>query len=293
MKTKGRFGAGGLALGAGLLFATFGSCGGEDGDVTSAPCEFNDGEPNNDPGRATFTMAGAAFDGCLSSTDVDHLTLGGPGDPAGGYIEATITPAGGGRVQVRVLDGDGGELGTFVGDGPDAPLSFFVAVAPGRDARIAIFDDGAAAAPYTYQVTSNYVPIPDSYEPNDSADAATVMTSGSTIEAFMFAGAYDPPTAFDDHYRFSAVADGVTIKLEEVPTNTAARIFLFRPDGSEVARVSSGQRGGPLTLVTPMPLGGGDHLIRVSLWAETPPSVGQGAVPDHFTRRYRLTVTQP
>jgi hypothetical protein len=295
MRTIGRIAAGKLAVGVGLgvALAGFAGCGGDGGNVVSAPCEFNDGEPNNAPGQATFTMAGAGFDGCLSSTDVDHLTLGAPADPAGGYVQATITPSGGARVQVRVLDADGNELGTFTGDAPDAPLSFFVAVAPGRDPKIAVSDDGAATAPYTYQLISSYVPVPDSYEPNDSAEAATSMTSGSTIEAFMFAGASDAPAAYEDHYRFSAIPEGVTIKLEDVPTNTAARVFLFRPDGSEVARVSSGQRGGALTMVTPVPLAAGDHLIRISLWDEPPAAVGQGTVPDHFTRRYRLTVMQP
>ena len=71
----------------------------------------------------------------------------------------------------------------------------------------------------------------------------------------------------------------MAIRLDDVPSNLAARVFVFRTDGSEVARVSSGVRGGALILNPPTVVTAEDFIVRVSLW-DTPPAgvgVGRGA----------------
>ena len=70
-------------------------------------------------------------------------------------------------------------------------------------------------------------------------------------------------------------------------------MFLLRADGSEVARVSSGLRGGPLALTAPAVTDAAEFVVRVSLWDEPPPAVGAGTeLPASFTQAYRLTVAQ-
>jgi hypothetical protein len=207
-------------------------------------------------------------------------------------VRGTITNVGAGTVRVVMYDGAGAtELGALSSDGPGAALSFFFAISPAHDAHIAITDGGGAAAPYSYELTTSYEPVSDAFEPNDAEQAAAPMSAGTPLQAYLFAGTGEPPAAFDDYYRFTSPGGPVTINLDDVPTNLAARVFLFRADGSEVARVSSGQRGGALAMQPAMPLAAADHLIRVSLWADAPASFGPGTtMPEHFTRPYRLTV---
>ena len=73
----------------------------------------------------------------------------------------------------------------------------------------------------------------------------------------------------------------------------AARLFLFRTDGSEVARVSTGLRGGALAMTPPAVTDAAEFIVRVALWAEAPAAVGVGTeLPVNFTQPYRLTVSQ-
>ncbi len=271
-------------------------CGGGGDGMPTASCGFADGEPNNEAASATEYALGSVQQGCLSaSTDVDHFLVGAPGDQTGGIVRATIDNVGAGTVRVAVYDAAGGkELGAFVADAPGAPVSFFFAISPGGGARIAVTDAGGATSPYSYDLTSSYAPVPDSFEPNDAQQAAAPMTAGTSLEGYLFAGTGEPSAAYDDYYRFPATAGSVKVSLEDLPTDIAARVFLLTADGSELARVSTGQKGGVLAMQPPMPLATADYVIHVSLWADAPVSFGQGeAMPEHFTRPYRLTVTQP
>ena len=270
-------------------------CGASDGPAAEA-CGFPDGEPNNDAAHAMPQELGATLDGCLTAGDTDHFALRAPSDALGGYVQGAITDASG-TVRVTVLDEAGSkELASFVAPGPGEPVSFFVAMAPGVDARISVKDEGGAPAPYTYKLATTYTAVADTYEPNDTQSAAAPIELG-TATAYLFAArreAKDDPAAYEDWYRFTAVADTTTVRMEDVPTDVAARMFLLRRDGSEVARVSSGIKGGALTMRPTLPLDAGDHFIRVTTWADSPAAMGEGTdMPDHFTRPYRLTVEQP
>jgi hypothetical protein len=248
---------------------------------------------------AAMAVSLAACGGDEAQTDGAGIeTIQSPDDQTGGYLQATVTPATG-TVRVTIYDGAGqAELATFVGDAPGAALSFYWASAPGQQTRIGIRDDGGGGgAPLTYELTSGYTQVADPYEPNDAMDTAAPMPEGGQMSAYLFAGRHDAandPTAYDDYYRFAAQPGAVSIRLDDVPANVAGRLFLFRTDGSEVARVSSGVRGGALALNTPAMEGGAELVVRVSLWAEAPAAIGAGPeLPASFTQPYRLTVSQP
>jgi hypothetical protein len=283
-----------LALAFGIGGA---GCGGTSaGPAPISACGFPDGEPNDDASRATPHDLGTMFDGCLAAGDADHFALRAPDDRAGGYIQGSITGAAG-VVRVTVYDQAGGtELASFVAPGPEAPVTFFLAVSPSADARIAVRDAGGAASPYPYQLATAYTPLADPYEPNESRETAAEIGPGDSM-AYLFAvrrDAGDDPIAYDDWYYFEATADTVSIRMQDVPTDVAARLFLHRADGSEVARVASGIVGGALTMRPPLPLEAGMYFLRVSPWAGAPAAMGEGAaMPDHFTRPYRLTLEQP
>jgi hypothetical protein len=202
-----------------------------------------------------------------------------------------------GTVRATIYDGRGGpELASFVADAPGAALSFWWTSAPGQTTRIALRDD--AGGPYSYELTSNYVQVADAFEPNDAMDAAAAMPTDGQMSAFLFAGRIGgagDAGAYDDHYRFAAQPGALSIHLDDVPADLAARLFLFRPDGTEVARVANGMRGAALALNVPATAvtDATDFIVRVSLWDEAPAAAGAGTeLPPSFTQPYRLTVSQ-
>ena len=243
-------------------------------------------------------VLGSEVAGCMGAkADVRVYHVSAPGDGVGGYLHASVSGAGAAAVRLTAYDGKGtAELARFESEGPGAAATFFLAVAPGQDYRVAVANDGAFAEPYTYTLATTYTPVPDSSEPNDTLGAATPLTVGAPLQAYLFAGrhgAEDDPAAYDDYYRFSAVGS-VTIRIEDVPSDVAPRLTLYGSDGNEAARVATGIRGGTLVLKALMLPGPGDPVVRVAPWSDAPQSMGRGpAMPDHFTRPYKLTVTQP
>jgi hypothetical protein len=217
-----------------------------------------------------------------------------PSDSTGGYVLATI-PAGTGTPRATLYDATSQtQLASFVAPAPGAALTFWWTTAPAQTTRIALRDDAGSAI--QYDLTPTYTPVADTFEPNDAMDTATPMPADGQMSAFLFAGHHDgtsDPSAFDDYYRFTAQPGALTIHLDDVPADLAARLFLFRADGSEVARVSNGMRGVALALTPPAMTDTADLIVRVSLWDETPPAAGAGPdLPPSFTHPYRLSVSQ-
>ena len=218
-----------------------------------------------------------------------------PADSTGGYVLATVAP-GMGMPRATIFDGTGQtQLATFVADAPGAGLSFWFTTAPGQTTQVSLRDDGGGD--FKYQLATSYTPVADAFEPNDAMDAATPMPDGGQMTAFLFAGRRDgasDPAAYDDYYRFTAQPGALSIRVDDVPADLAARVFLLRADGSEVARVSNGMRGVALALTPPEVTGAADFVVRVSLWDEAPAAAGAGTeLPASLTQPYRLTVSQP
>jgi hypothetical protein len=241
-------------------------------------------------GAAAAVLSLAGCGGGAPAAAGDLMTIPSPEDGTGGYVLATVAP-GMGTVRATIYDEAGQtELASFVADAPGAALSFWWTSAPGQQTRIALRDDGGA--PYTYELTSNYTQVADTYEPNDVMAAAAPMPEGGQMSGYLFAGRHDP-AAFDDYYRFAAQPGALSIQLDDVPADLAARLFLFRADGSEVARVSNGMRGAALVLNPPAVTDAADFIVRVGLWDEAPAAAGAGTeLPASFSQPYRLTVSQ-
>jgi hypothetical protein len=297
--------AGALAAGA-LAAAALPGCGGDEGGGEEmSACGFSEPAGNHDFGRAAAYDLGGERMGCLAATGgagagTDFYAFDAPGDAAGGYVQLQVDAAGAGKLRAIVYGDDAGaELGRATAADAATPLDLVVAVAPGARYRLAVEDDsGAVAAPYAYRLGSRFAPVPDAFEPNDAPDSAALIGVGTPVDAFLFAGpraAAEPLATLDDNYRVAMTGDQmITVRLEALPANVAARLFLFAPDGSETARVASGHRGEMLVMQPPLPAVWGDYIVRVSLWADPPPAVTAGTTPPpSFTQPYRLLVTQP
>jgi hypothetical protein len=245
--------------------------------------------------RVGVLLSLAGCGGSSATPAADSMPIQSPDDGTGGYIVATVA-AGMGTTRATIYDGAGNtQLASFVADGPGAPLSFWWTGAPGQTTRIALLDE--TGAPCTAcQLTSSYTQVADTFEPNDFMDAAALMPADGQMSAFLFAGRRDAtadPAAYDDYYRFTAQPGALSIHLDDVPADLAARLFLFRADGTEVARVSNGMRGAALSLTPPALTDAAEFVVRVSLWDEAPAATGAGTdLPASFTQPYRLTVSQ-
>jgi len=265
---------------------------------TSGPLAPRSGERVRVRGR-TYAISVAAVllslsaCGTNSSGGADATPFQSPDDHTGGYIVATV-PAGMGTPRATIYDASGAQLGSFVADAPGAALSVWWTTAPNQTTKIAVRDD--AGSDTKYDLTPNYTQVADTFEPNDAMDAATPMPADGQMSAFLFAGqrsGKNDPATYDDYFRFTAQPGALSIHLDDVPTDLAARLFLLRADGSEVARVASGLRGAPLALDPPALTDAAEFVVRVSLWDEAPAAAGAGTeVPASFTQPYRLTVSQ-
>ena len=157
----------------------------------------------------------------------------------------------------------------------------------GQQTRIALRDDGGAST--TYELTSSYTQVADPYEPNDGRDAAAPMPDGGQMSAFLFAGrrgGTNDPAAYDDYYRFTAQPGPLSIRLDDVPGDLAARLFLS-------ARTAARSPASRTACVGPRwrsPAGGdgrdGLRRPRVAV-GRGPGGGGAGAeVPASFTQPY-------
>lgn len=287
--------AGVLAAIAGLVPLT---CGGGGDDGVTACGTTDDG--NHDLTHAAPFGVGGETTGCVGPDQRPDVYAFQLEDGAqAGYLTFQVQGDALGQPQATLFGADGDTaFATVTGDAGAAPMTFAVAVAPGIPYRLAIADDGSAAAPYSYQLSATFTPVPDAFEPNDGLEEAAPISLATPLEAYLFAGASPANSdleAYDDYYRV-ALAGGqtVTVHLDDVPADLAPRLFIYDASGAELGRVVNGHKGEPLTLQLASVTAGGDHAVRVGLWTETPTTMSAtGALPAHFTQPYRLTVTQP
>ena len=292
MRRGGGSGAPGAAVAAGVLACGLAACGGSESTLSAC------GTP--DPADS-YTLGDEAM-GCVGSADATHADVYsfiGPATASGADTQIQIDNAAG-TVRATVYGADNTAMATFTAASPGAALVFHLAAGPGASYRLAVDDGGGFASPYSYRLTSTFTAIPDNFEPNDSPEKAMPIPMATPVDAFLFAGAStsmpaDAIATFDDYYQVMITeTQTATVRIDNVPTDLAARLFLYRSDLTELARIATGHRGEALVMATPLPLDPGTYLVRVAPWAEVPTGVSAGAqAPDHFTRGYQLTVTQP
>ena len=249
---------------------------------------------------ATFTL-GDEVSGCVATADGTHADVHAftvPAVAAGGDAQFQIVDVTAETVRATLYGPDNSMIGAFTAADPGAALVFHLAAAGGLTYRLLIDDGGGFTAPYSYRLISTFSPIADTFEPNDTPDKAATITMGTPAAAFLFAGAASmtaADAAWEDYYQVSVTgAQAATIRIDDVPTDLAVRLFLYRADQSEIARISTGHKGESLVMQTPIALDPGQYLVRVAPWTDLPAAMSVGAdPPDHFTRSYQLTVTQP
>ena len=272
------------------------------GGSALGPCGLPDVEPNDTRDLATPYILNSTVVACIgASTDVDVYSFTAPAtDLAGGYVLLSLTDVGAaGTVDVTLFSAvDNSSIDEIYKADLGASLFAYLAVAPGVTYRIQVTPFAGAGALYRYTMKAAYVPIADAYEPNDTKDTAKPIAVGTPIMASLSTGYVLDPykgEAFADWYSAPLAVGPVTIKLANVATDILGDIQLFDPNGEKVDEMYTTTNGANVMLTTEV-MTAGTYKLVVQPFSGGPPPAGEVVAmvpPDHFTRPYTLTVTQP
>jgi hypothetical protein len=220
-------------------------------------------------------------------------------NPAGGFVRVTFTEVGiNGDMDVKLYSAtDNSEAKEIYTINSGSSLEGYLAVAAGKTYRIAV-SDFAGNSPVRYTMNTVYTGLVDLYEPNDTRETAKPIAVGTPISAYLSTGYVEDPytgDAFVDYYSVALAAGSVVIKMSTVPTDIMGEVQLLDPDMVAVGEGSSTTPGANVTLTAEVATAG-TYTVQVIPYLGWPDPAGEivgGLPPDHFTRPYTLTVTQP
>jgi hypothetical protein len=296
--SSGHSGTGGVG-GSGL------GTGGHGGTTVTGVCPL-EAEPNNTRDTATPYVLGTPVTACidkpvLDNDDIDMYAFTVPANnPAGGFVRLTFTEVGiTGALDVKLYSAaDNSEVAEIYTIDSGASIDGYLAVDAGKTYRIAVGEFASVMLPFRYTMNAVYTGVVDLYEPNDTKDAAKPIAVATPITAYQTAGyVEDPyaPEAFADWYSVVLKAGATVVKMSTVPTDIMGDIHLFDPEGAEVHEEYSTTPGANVTLMKEVATAG-TYTISVTPFGGAPKAADEiagGVPPDHFTRAYTLTVTQP
>lgn len=271
------------------------------GPGSGKPCGLADEpEPNDTRDTPAMLALATARAACAASeTDEDWYQVAAPAG-APGHFTVDVSKVGSGTVTLAVFAAsDNGEV--FTSQSTDVGRSFrvFFSVRGGSAFRLRATGVPADAElpAFGYTVTAAFAAVTDALEPNDTRDAATALTLGTPVTgsflAGFAAGAPLPAAATHDWFKVTlAAGQKLSVALENVATDVEPTVTVLAPDASEWATESRSTPGQSLlwTSTDPIPTAG-------TWWLDVAPSAaaeeaGDGALPDHFSRAYTLTVRQ-
>lgn len=256
-------------------------------------CAF--GEPNEDRDHATKLRFGQPVKkACATgSGDVDWYELDVPADPAGGYVQITAKNITAGRWELRVFAAsDNEQLLASYAESQKADVNAFVEAKPGTKLRFSLkpsyYEEKQT---FEYDVDVKYTKIADAFEPNDSRENAKRIEKNTSINAYFFAG-YDSKELgdYDDFYEIDLNAGKATFKLEDVAEGYA-KMNVLDEAGESIEIEYAGTRGASVFLNDLAITKSGKHYVHVTLSGVDAEGDTTG-VPPHFTKPYKLTVSQ-
>lgn len=274
--------------------------GGLAGASGTSPVSLEGAEPNENRDQPQVLPLHAEVRASFADgADVDYYEVTAPSAAGGGYFQFSVTDVGAGNVTFTALSTvNHGEIyshGTS-GAGIGSSLFSYLAAAPGQSYHLAL--EGSQAPEFGYVLGVSYTAIDDPYEPNDTRDGAAPIALGEPVHAYFFAGRVSSPLtgthAFQDVYAVELEPGEFHITLDDVPLTIDVDLRVYNPSGGPIAQSLAADYGESLE-VTGTTTDSGTHYIQL-----TPSHAGAtaaavsvpGEVPDHFTRRYTLTVSQ-
>jgi hypothetical protein len=276
--------------------------GGAEAGPAGMPCGVPEMEPNDTRDNARPYTVGTPVVACVGDMDdVDFYEVTAPtADLAGGYYKGSLTDVGEGTLEVKVYSAsDNSEIlsGAYTTDN-GASLYFYWAAAPGQKYRVAVTKFAVWNKPYKYTLTAGYTKVNDTFEPNDTRDAAKPLTLGAPVMAYFFSGFKGKEIKgeeYQDWFSVTLATGMASIKLENVPTDVRPQIKLLDPTGAMVGVADNYNvtPGGSIITKAMIEMAG-PHRVVVDVFSVEPAAAAKAmAVPDSFTHPYSLTVSQP
>jgi hypothetical protein len=222
------------------------------------------------------------------------------GNPAGGYFQVSVPNVGKGTVHFNAYsDTDKGQV-TF-SDGADKGVGsfFFWAAAPGQKYYLRAYTPSPTAAAFNYTFKVTYTAIADPFEPNDNRDQRIpALALGIPVTAYFFSGftSSQLPTTDQDWYAVDLVAGQASVVVHNVPNNMRMAISFRNAVTQELvgAGGASNNLGSDATASATIATSGRYDVVLWAFSFDPHDAAGGGQTPpDHFTRPYVLTVSQP
>lgn len=263
-------------------------------------------EPNDSPDSPMPAIIGVETVGCVdvrAGDDLDYYDFTAPAAPAsGGYFRGSLTTKGttaliGLRVNIAA---NNERVTATTSRATGGSFPFFWAAVAGQRYHVVVSgnDLGGPAVPYILKV--EYTAVNDTYEPNDTRDAAKPIQVQMPVSAYMFTG-FDQgsPQApeYDDWFVVDLQAGPSTISVVNVPLNLRLGVTIFNMQNNVrvSANPSYGANAGAsfdakFSIVTP-----GKYYLQFAIdgLGIQAAGVDRDLIRDNFTRPYQFTVTQP
>lgn len=277
--------------------------GGASGMAGAGP--LDETEPNDTRDDSNPLVIGHTTSGEMTASgDIDFYQFATPaGGNAGGYFEVSVTDVGPVILTVNLYSTTNNGL-IHSADTTSIGASYFgyFEAASGAGYQLDVRRwNGSPNEVSPYSLRVDYVPIDDPYEPNQDRLSAAPIPLGEPIDAYFFAGLASSSVAgasYADWYAVELEPGPFTVSVTNVPLNIGLRGYAYDPSGATVGtEARAGASGADLTFERTAAVAG-THVIHIyTNGAPGPFAVAGNAsspsqLPDHYTRPYRLIVTQ-
>lgn len=260
--------------------------------TTMAPCPSDVFEPNDTDTAARPLTAGTYpnLNVCLGNEDFYAVQLA-----AGDVITVDLSFSHAeGDIEISLRGPSGTVLASGATSTDNERITWTAATSGTYVIRVWLYADAGSVPGNTYSmqiaITSPPPPmcVPDRFEPNDTAPAATSLSPGSQPNL--------TACGDDDWYAYNLrLGDQLTVNLTFSHAEGDVDVLLQNPAGVEVARASSASDNETLTHTV---ANAGVHRLRVYLFRDTGTQPGNGyamnvsAVASCFTDRFEPNNTQ-
>ena len=275
--------------------------GGSDAPTTGSGCDF--GEPNDTRETATAITLNQTYSNlCVSNPDktdeLDFFEITAPStDLAGGYVEIKIANVGNAGLADIIVTSSSDNDVVFENYTTDqgANVSGWLTVTPGAKYCIQVNRFGGAGDRFTYDLSTKYTAIVDTYEPNDKKEDAKTIALNTAIMAS--AAAHSPRANLQvgddqDWFKTTLAAGIATVKVSNVASDYMCDVEVFDATGTSVNEAYQTTKGADCILDL-KDLTGGLYYLKLHEFAGLPIR-GAGGVPvaSFVTQQYKLEVVQ-
>ena len=268
-----------------------------DGGTTNNPDSGICAVSNHTRETAYPITLGTAYSACLAENDKNFYLFTAPADAEGGYVVADITNVSGFVSGHFYTTSDNGEILNGQPANAGASLKLYVAVASG--VKYTFLADHYAGGPaFTYDMKLTYTKNVDPAAAAKTKETAVQLVLGTASSGLFMAGykaATIPDSDYDRYFKIDLAAGTATVKLENVASDVLSQFEVIDSSNTVVATVTAGNAGANPASTPPVTIPAmGTYYIVPGLYAGGRlKASGQGAVPDSFTHKYTVTVTQP